>query len=189
MDAAGLPAAILVGHSMGATVAQRFAVDYPDRVAGLVLVGSFATLYKDPGLTEYYTSAIAALRDPVPYEFAKEFQVSTLARDLPPAMLDTFVKESLKLPARVWQALFKEFVETPDFGAQLAQVTAPTLIVWGSRDAYATQDQQDRLRTLVPRARFIAYTGVGHAVHWEEPARFVDDLIEFVYARQGSAIP
>ena len=42
MNALELPAAVVVGHSMGASVAQRLAVDHPSRVAGLVLVGAFA---------------------------------------------------------------------------------------------------------------------------------------------------
>ena len=44
MDAMGLPAAVIVGHSMGAMVAQRLAIDHPARVAGLVLMGAFATI-------------------------------------------------------------------------------------------------------------------------------------------------
>jgi pimeloyl-ACP methyl ester carboxylesterase len=44
MDAVGLESAMLVGHSMGGAIAQRFAIDRPERVRGLVLLGAFATL-------------------------------------------------------------------------------------------------------------------------------------------------
>ena len=40
MNAMGLPAAVVVGHSMGASVAQQLAIDHPSRVAGLVLPAS-----------------------------------------------------------------------------------------------------------------------------------------------------
>jgi pimeloyl-ACP methyl ester carboxylesterase len=40
MDALDLPSAVIVGHSMGSTAAQRFAASHPDRVAGLVLMGA-----------------------------------------------------------------------------------------------------------------------------------------------------
>lgn len=42
MDALHLDQAVIAGHSMGSSVAQRFAIDYPDRTSGLVLIGSFA---------------------------------------------------------------------------------------------------------------------------------------------------
>ena len=41
MDTLGIERAVIVGHSMGATVAQRFAVEYPRRVRALVLEGAF----------------------------------------------------------------------------------------------------------------------------------------------------
>lgn len=44
MDSMGMINAAIVGHAMGAMVAQKFAVDNPDRVAGLVLMGAFAEL-------------------------------------------------------------------------------------------------------------------------------------------------
>jgi alpha/beta hydrolase fold len=79
MDAVGLERAIVVGHSMGASVAQRFVVDHPDRVAGLVLMGAFASLHKDLGIADFYASAIAPLTDPIDAGFAREWQQSTRA--------------------------------------------------------------------------------------------------------------
>jgi pimeloyl-ACP methyl ester carboxylesterase len=187
MDAVKLPAAVIVGHSMGASVAQRFAIDHPARAAGLVLIGSFATFYQDPALGEYYATGLSKLRDPIDYGFARDFQTSTLARELPPDQLDTFVKESLKVPSRVWQALFKGFLETPDFSRDLTKVAAPTLLLWGERDSYVPRQHQELIRTLVPRARLVTYAETGHALHWEHPERFTADLIAFVYERQQPA--
>lgn len=39
-DALGRGPVVVVGHSMGSTNAQRFAMDHPDRVLGLVLAGA-----------------------------------------------------------------------------------------------------------------------------------------------------
>jgi tetratricopeptide (TPR) repeat protein len=41
LDSLGLERAVIVGHSMGSTVAQRFAVEYPQRTQALVLEGAF----------------------------------------------------------------------------------------------------------------------------------------------------
>ena len=184
MDAMRLPSAVIVGHSMGSMVAQRFAIDHPDRVAGLVLAGAFATLQDHPAITDFVNTTIAGITDPIDRQMVREFQTSTLARAIPPAMLDTAVNESLKVPARVWRQTFRGFLDTPDFSDELGAVSAPTLIVWGDRDSYATRSDQDRLIDALPHARLLTYEGTGHALHWEDPDRFASDLAEFVAALQ-----
>ena len=109
MDARDLPAAVIAGHSMGGMVAQRFAADHPDRVAGLVLMGAFRTLYAHPGIQELWNSALSTLSDPVDPAFVREFQVSTLARPVPPEFLETVINESLHVPARIWRATLEDF--------------------------------------------------------------------------------
>lgn len=179
LDAVGLRQAILVGHSMGASVAQRFVIDHPDRVLGLVLMGAFASLYHDPALTDFYTSAIVPLTDPIAVEFARAWQQSTLARAMAPDHLDTVVAETVKVPARVWRAAFAGFLNTPDFSGELATVFVPSLIVWGDRDTYTLRPSQDRLAAVLPQARLIVYEGAGHAFHWEDPVQFAHDLVTF----------
>jgi pimeloyl-ACP methyl ester carboxylesterase len=44
MDALSLATAVVVGHSMGSAVALRFAIDHPERTAGLVLIGASSTM-------------------------------------------------------------------------------------------------------------------------------------------------
>jgi pimeloyl-ACP methyl ester carboxylesterase len=131
MDALGLPAAVIVGHSMGASVAQQLAADDPARVAGLVLIGSFAEMKGNAILREFYEKEVAALTDPVPAAFARAFQESTLVTALPAGQLDTFVGESRKLPAQVWKSLFSGFLETPSPSRRLGGMTAPALLMWG----------------------------------------------------------
>lgn len=182
MDAMGLERAVIVGHSMGAMVAQRFAVDHPERVSGLVLMGAFATLFQNPMLTDFYRSAIAPLVDPIDAGFAREWQQSTLARSMAADHLDTVVGETLKVPARVWHAAFEGFLYTPDFSGALSRLSVPTLIAWGDQDSYASREHQDRLQSLIPNARLVVYQGAGHAFHWEEPTVFTRDLQAFVTA-------
>jgi pimeloyl-ACP methyl ester carboxylesterase len=63
-------------------------------------------------------------------------------------------------------------------------VTAPTLIAWGEKDSYASQVDQEVLRSAIARSRLMAYPGAGHAFHWEDPRRFAADLVAFVYERR-----
>jgi pimeloyl-ACP methyl ester carboxylesterase len=179
MDAIGLGTAIVVGHSMGASVAQRFVIDHPDRVSAVVLMGAFSN-FDDPGFADFVASSIAPLTDPIAPAFAREWQLSTLARDMAPDHLETIVLETLKVPARVWREAFAGFLRTPDFTSELAGVSVPALLMWGDRDAYALRPAQDRLLTVIPGARLITYEGHGHAFHWEDPGRFATDLAAFV---------
>ena len=188
MDAMGLRTAIIAGHSMGASVAQRFVIDHPDRVARLVLMGAFSN-FDDPGLAGFVASSIRPLTDPIAPAFAREWQLSTLARTMDADHLDAVVAETLKVPARVWHEAFNGFLETPDFTSELTNVSVPVLLMWGDRDSYALRAAQERLLEVMPKAQFIAYEGFGHAFHWEDPAQFTRDLVPFLTSGTGHASP
>ena len=53
LDDAGAESAVLVGHSSGSQVALQFAVTYPQRTQGLVLVGAPGTIRDHPGRAEF----------------------------------------------------------------------------------------------------------------------------------------
>jgi pimeloyl-ACP methyl ester carboxylesterase len=177
-DALGLASFIVVGHSMGSTHALRFAIDHPRRTRGLVLLGCFASYRSNAGLVEFAQSAVYPLTDPIDPRFAREFQESTLARPVPQAFLDTVVQESLKVPARVWRAAFEGLFED-DFADELHAVGAPTLLLWGERDALTPRQDQEVLLRRIPGARLRVYEGTGHGLHWEQPARFAAELAAF----------
>ena len=179
VDVLGLGSVVVAGHSMGSTNAMRFAIDYPERTRGLVLVAAFASYRNNPEASALWESAVSRLADPVDPAFVREFQESTLARPVPPALVDTAVRESLKVPARVWRAAFEGFFED-DFIGELDRIAAPTLIVWGERDSLCRRADQDALRAGIRGSRLLTYEQAGHALHWEEPARFAADLTAFV---------
>lgn len=179
LDAMDIDRAVLVGHSMGSINAMRFAIDHPSRVAGLLLAGTMPWFGRPPELLHFHREQIEPLADPVPAEFAREFQRSTLAQPIADALLDGFVAESLKVPARVWRAAFAGFIGD-DFSRRLRELEAPTLVVWGRRDAFCAADDQQEMLRLIRTARLVEYADAGHAVHWEEPRRFALDLTRFV---------
>jgi len=179
MDAMAIERAVLVGHSMGSINAMRCAVDHPARVAGLVLAGTMPWFGRLPELQAFHREQIVPLADPVPEAFAREFQQGTLARPIAPALLDHFVAESLKVPARVWRAAFAGFMGD-DFTPRLPEITVPTLVVWGRHDAFCPAAEQQALLAQIRGARLVEYAEAGHALHWEEPQRFARDLNLFV---------
>jgi pimeloyl-ACP methyl ester carboxylesterase len=180
MDARGIHRAVVVGHSMGSVVQQRFAIDHPDRVRALVLEGAFLPRSGNPAVGAFYRD-VMELTDPIEPAFAREFQESTLARPVPPEFLDTVVGESLKLPARVWKAALAPYVDPSfDFTDAVRSIRVPTLIIWGDRDAFTRRAEQDELAASIAGSRLAIYEGGGHSPHWEEPERFARDLVEFL---------
>ena len=184
LDALDLERAVIAGHSMGGYVAQAFALDYPERTQGLVLAATCADLQGNPVVTEFWNSAVSQLTDPIDPQFVREFQESTIARPVPQAFFETAVQESLKVPARVWRAAFEGLLET-DLSAEISRVKSPTLILWGDRDAYFPLSGQETIAEAIRGAQLVIYRGAGHALHWEEPARFAADLADFAEKLAG----
>jgi non-heme chloroperoxidase len=179
MDALHLEAAVVVGGSSGGFVARRFAIDHPERTLGLVLLGSPAILRDKPGVLEMWDSTISELKDPISPDLVREFAEGTLTRPVPQAFLETIVQENLKAPARVWRATFEGLLED-DSLEELDKIKAPTLIVWGDRDAILPRSDQETLATAITGSRLLVYPGAGHAFYWEDPGRVASDLAAFI---------
>ncbi|HXV92154.1 MAG TPA: alpha/beta hydrolase [Pseudonocardia sp.] len=179
LDAAGIGRATLVGHSMGSFVARRAARIAPDRVAALVLIGSAESTVN--AVTQEVRTLIADLPDPVPVEFAREFAAGTVHVRLPDPFFDGVVAESAAVPARVWRSTWEGFLAYDDT-AELAGISAPTLVVWGEHDGLFDREQQDRLVRRIPGARLVVHPDAGHCPNWERPGRVADDIEAFLTA-------
>jgi non-heme chloroperoxidase len=178
MDALDLEAAVIAGASSGGFVALRFTIEHRQRTLGLVLIGSPITLRDKPRVLEVWEATISRLTDPVDPGFVREFQQSTLAQPVPQPFFEMIVRESLKVPARVWSATLAGLLED-DWSGELHNISVPTLIAWGDKDAFIRTDQVT-FSAGISGSRLIVYQGAGHAFYWEEPDRFAADLAAFV---------
>ena len=185
MEALGIERGVILGHSLGATVAQRFALDFTQKTKGLILVASFAA-YPPNATIKEMRAPVAALTDPVDPAFVEAFQNSTIARPIDTQFLQTAVSESLLLPARVWKAVFDGMCEE-DYTNELPRLHLPAWLIWGSEDTIVTRDDQHRLLESLTGAQLISYEDIGHAVHWEVPQRFARDVVEIVAKMHASA--
>ena len=179
VDALGLGPVVVVGHSMGSTNATRFAIDYPEHVLGLVLIGSFCTYRGNSTMVDLWQTDVSQLKDPIDPGFVREFQESTLAQPVSPAFLDMVVQESLKAPARVWRAALEGLLEN-DFADEVDHIKAHSLLIWGGQDTLCSRRDHDVLLSAIAQARLVVYENAGHAAHWEEPERFATDLVAFI---------
>jgi pimeloyl-ACP methyl ester carboxylesterase len=178
LDALAIERAVVVGHCMGAHVALRFAIEHPDRTLGLVLIGGCATMRNNEAVQELWDSTISSLADPVDPAFATAFQQSTLAQPVPSGWLDMVVRESLKVPARIWREACEGFLRD-DVSRHLDWIEADTLILWGELDSICSRADQDTLATRIARSRLKIYRNAGHGVHWEDPERVAADIAAF----------
>ncbi len=179
MDAVRIDAAVVAGGSSGGFIARRFAIDYPDRTLGLVLLGAPATLGDKAGVVESWRSTFSTLTDPMDEGFVREFAESTMGMRVPREFVETTVRENLKVPAHVWKATFEGLMEYNSLD-ELHKITAPTLIVWGDQDEFLPRMDQERLESAIVGSQLVVYAGAGHVVYCEEPERTASDLTAFV---------
>jgi hypothetical protein len=97
---------------------------------------------------------------------------------------EPLVPEDVRDPA--WTAAF-ELVRQP-FGALLARVTAPTLILWGADDGIAPVRTGRALAFRLPAAEQVVLADAGHMVMLDAPERFVRHLREFI-ERPAAGLP
>jgi non-heme chloroperoxidase len=177
LDTLWIETATIVGHSFGSFVARRTAIMRPDRVARLLLIGSGFT--GGNAVTRAVQESLKDVPDPVPADFARDFQASTAYLPVPADFFERIIVESLKLPARLWRALIEAIVGYED-SAELTRITAPTRLIWGDHDALFSRDDQDRLLARIRGADLTVYSETGHCPNWERPERVAADLQAFM---------
>jgi non-heme chloroperoxidase len=124
------------------------------------------------------------LPDPMPRQFAHDFQASTAYLPLPESFFERIVDESLKLPARLWRDVFDHLL-SHDHAGHLARIASPTLLLWGEQDALFPREDQDRLARTIPGATLTIYPETGHCPNWERPERVAADLVKFLSIHQA----
>jgi non-heme chloroperoxidase len=175
MDALEVPEAVIVGHSIGSFVAQAIAERVPRRVNRLVLLGS-ASRVEGPGM-EDFRKEVDALSDPVDAAFVHAFQHNTIALPVPPAFMAAAIANSRRMPAHIWKKVLQGVM---DYRPALPRPYVRTLVLGGDCDAVFPVAEQTRLAREFSNVELRIIEGVGHALHWEQPRLFVDELLRFL---------
>ena len=187
LDAFGVERGTVLGYSLGARAALRFALDHPARVAALVLE-SVSPGIVDPEERAARRASDAVLADAIEREGVAAFvdlweQWPLFASQ---AALSQATRERLRAQrlANRPRGLANSLrgagagAEAP-IVEQLPTIGAPTLLVAGALDTkYVALGQL--MERLMPRARLSVVEGAGHAVHLEQPAVFAALVAEFL---------
>ncbi len=178
-----LERAILVGHSMGGMVALACAAAWPDKVAGLVLVGSGAHLPVPASLLERTDKNPASLpgwlarvgfSPSTPPELAERWASLAFAGALDAAAVNGVDR----MPHVDFTA-----VNALDGRALLPKIHCPTLVVAGQDDRLASLDAAAEVVAGIPGAQLEVIAHAGHMIMQEQPGPFWDLLRGFVLER------
>jgi pimeloyl-ACP methyl ester carboxylesterase len=196
LDALGVGQADLVGHSLGSVIAQTFAESWPERTRRVVLISSSAGPRPGAaaaGALSGYLNQIRELKDPIDPD--SPFMMGWWSSPTPvdPDFLRRQRRDSAAIPARVWQAVLEQGLD-PMFASgelqkDLPKLTAPTLLIWGSKDPLITEDLRQTLREGLPHAQVKIFEGLGHNPFWEDPRACGEAINAFLAAapRGGGA--
>jgi pimeloyl-ACP methyl ester carboxylesterase len=162
LDAAGVDAAQVVGHSMGGKIAQWLAADTPERVTSLVLLATSAGA--GDGVPRDAAAHRLLLRGD-PAERRRLFFGDAWAQAHPDQVRAFF---RLQADPPVLRALYRAST-THDALAVLPRITAPTLVVHGTADRLAALASAERIAAEIPGAELVAVAGAGHGLHLDSP--------------------
>lgn len=155
LDALGIERAVLVGHSMGGIVSMATVLAHPERVAGLVLIGT-ASQCNEKVARWYEKIAVAAEID----------GTAGLARAIYGERSNKRVSGDAAGIARVTRTL-KSLHDDP-LTPKLREIACPVLLLVGEKDPMGPK-ASEIIAAKLPDARLEVVPGCGHWVHTEEP--------------------
>ncbi len=188
----GFPAVVLIGHSLGGGIALLTALasieePLPFRIAGLVLIDS-------AGYPQDLPFQVAAIHNPI----------SRAITSLLPATVRTrlalrrifFVHDQitaervsryayfLDLPgsrgALIKTAAHLAAAEVDSYSSAFRQLTMPTLIIWGLKDAVIPPQHAYRFASDIPGATLCLLADTGHVPHEERPEEVLRAVAAFM---------
>jgi pimeloyl-ACP methyl ester carboxylesterase len=180
MDRLGIVQAPLVGHSMGGTVSLSVAIQYPERVSKVVVVGSpivgssLALLLKLAGYrfnARLVFNAMWALRLGLrlggPIISRDPHFYNMMVRDLSRTTLESFLLSIASL-------------RKTDLRPSLGQISIPALGIFGGRDVIVNPDQWQPMQAGIPNVQIERFKDAGHFIMLDEPQRFMETLKNFL---------
>jgi pimeloyl-ACP methyl ester carboxylesterase len=189
-----VPRAIIAGNSMGGYVSIRYALKHPKKTAALVLLDSSGApskpktdlpigfrIMQTPGLRNL--SLYISPRSLFDKSVRESMAVQTVVTD---AMVDRYW-ELNRVPgnraATLWR--FQNYNRTSQ-SDQIAQIKAPTLILWGEKDTVIPVADAAWLGKTIQGSKVITYPNVGHIPMEEIPNQTTNDVRTWLASLDGA---
>ena len=169
--------AVVVGHSLGGSIAIALAARRPSLVRGLVLIASCVRLPLIDNVGERLVAYLPGpLRRLLFFSMARRvlFTPHAAAGAIATAMRDLRACRPETLAADVRAARAMDLTE------EAAALDVPTLVLAGERDRLTTPVLAERLSALIRRSRLAIVDGVGHMLPLEAPERINREIAAFV---------
>lgn len=178
MEALELRQAVFVGHSMGGAIALSLALDLPEAVLGLGLIGAGARLRVRPDILESLASEVT-FQAAVRMILSASFSPSTPSRLVELA--------GARLAETRPSVLLGDFLACDGFDVmeRVADVRQPTLVLCGAEDQMTPPRYAQFLAARIPGARLEIVPEAGHMVMLEQPRRVAGALKAFLDAIPG----
>lgn len=178
----GLQRVILAGISMGGYVALRMWAQKPELIAALVLSNTKAERDSDE-IVARRRAQIASIQQHGLAEFIhtgapRRLSSKTLANK--PWVLDSITMMNFTVSAEANAATLEAMAAKADDTATLATIDVPTLITWGSDDAFIPKTSAGVLKEGIRNSRLQVIRDTGHVSNLESPAeynRILDDFL------------
>src|SRR5262249_13841322 len=174
LDALGITPVVIGGHSMGGAIAQQLALSYPERVAGLILIGTGARLRVLPRLLD-----LLATNDAEGVNLLMSLAVGAKA----PADLKTVLHRATanNAPGVVRGDL--QACDRFDVMSRISTITVPTVVICGDEYQLTPPKYARFLGENIPGAPVVVIAGAGHYVQVEKPRETTAAIREFLTRR------
>jgi pimeloyl-ACP methyl ester carboxylesterase len=192
LDALGVPAAHIVGASMGGFIAQLVALNHPDHVLSLTSIMSGPNGEDQVRPTEEGT---AVLMVPAPETREERIAVGLWAKQKLMGPDDPFDRdyEERRITAAIDRAYhpagfvrqLQAIMAARGRLARLAQLRVPALVIHGEADILVPVDNGRNLAAAIPGARLLEIPGMGHDI----PKRVWPQVVEAIAELARHATP
>jgi pimeloyl-ACP methyl ester carboxylesterase len=173
IDSLDLDPAVVIGHSMGATVAQRLAIDRPEAVEALVLIAPVPAsgLPLSPKALDFLRGTIGN-----PQQAAKWFAGLTVTEQPPETM--TLMLEAAATASP--DAALESFAswQPGDFSAEAATIETPALVLAPDRDR--PEFVKEHVADIIAGSRFEVVADCGHYALVDRPRELAAAIAAFI---------
>jgi pimeloyl-ACP methyl ester carboxylesterase len=174
LDVRDLNGAVLVGHSLGAAIALRFAINYQQEIAGIVLAGSGMKMPVNP----FFLELLKTNPPEVPAEVIELICKYSLAKENRTKFFSPLQKSISQSKVEVLYGDLSA-CNNLDLTEEIDKINVPALVICGAEDKMTPPDFSLQLAAGISGAKLEIVEGAGHMVMLERPAEFNASLDQF----------